>query len=111
MLPSLIAAAADRRLASHERALMLWAVVSGALDVRDFRPLKVAVVQHEVRLRRDTTIRSLRHLCELGYLQCGADTETAPPEAQLRRPRWYRLVYGAPTAQAAPSSPRATASW
>jgi hypothetical protein len=111
VLPSLIAAASDRRLASHERALMLWAVVSGALDVRDFRPLKVAVVQHEVRLRRDTTIRSLRHLCELGYLQCGVDTDSAPPQARLRRPRWYRLVYGAPEVEAPPEPPRVTASW
>lgn len=96
MIPVLTAAATDPRLRPHDKALMLWVVATGTLDVCDYRPLKLATVQMACRLRKQTAADSLRRLWSLGYLRCGVDDAAAPEVARTSAPRWFRVSWAVP---------------
>lgn len=84
LTPALRRMAVDRRLGP--RAIRVYAYLADELDFQDFRPVKLLRLHRELRMDRGDLSRTMRALCDLGYLDAGAK-ETS------RGPRTYRLRY------------------
>lgn len=84
LTPALRRMATDRRLGP--RAIRIYAYLADELDFQDYKPVKLLRLHRELRLNRGDVSRTLRALCDLGYLDPGH--RDGP-----RGPRTYRLRY------------------
>lgn len=97
MIPAERCLLRDRRTRGAIREAYLY--VFEDLDLREFRPVKVLVVQHGLGISRRRAIDALHALVALGYLEKGP-----PDDSGVNT---YRLVWACPVgSQTAP--PRAS---
>lgn len=82
--PALRRMAMDRRLGP--RAIRIYVYLADELDFNDYKPVKLLRLHRELRIDRGHASRTMRSLCDLGYLDRG------PREGQ-RGPNTYRLRY------------------
>jgi hypothetical protein len=82
MYPSIVVVAAcDPDLRGAPLSILIWA--HAHLDFEEYRPLKVAFVATEVKLKEVTAAWALKRLVDAGYLKAGEKVD---------RVRTYRLV-------------------
>jgi predicted transcriptional regulator len=79
---SLSQANADPRLRGAPLAVYVWCLEH--LDVFEFRPVKIALLQHELRIKEVTAYDAMKRLSEAGYLARG--------HRPSRGVRTYRLL-------------------
>ncbi|MCC7132487.1 MAG: hypothetical protein IT352_07580 [Gemmatimonadales bacterium] len=84
LTPALRRMATDRRLGP--RAIRIYAYLADELDFQDYKPVKLLRLHRELRIDRADVSKTLRALCDHGYLDPGEREGS-------RGPRTYRLRY------------------